>query len=528
MSNIVRFSAQISLQPLDVKSAYGCFEFGDLLVGCAGYIATTDGAINGQPAAEIIASSYQQHGPALTAYVLGEFCAVVIDQAQQTVVLMQDSIGLRAPYYQLRDNVLNCASDLHAMDDMIGLSEVDEDYLTTFIATATRPSFRSPWKDIAKLSLGQTLVWRNSVKKQLYPWAPKRERIAETGVEERLMRLVEEAVRGSTPQTGKVVAELSGGLDSTTVLAQGLRVRPDMEAITITSRSGRSGDDPEYAAIAAKELRPAQWHTLDQDICPPYMLPERPRELDPGSEMSAALRAEYCAKLTEINTEVLLTWREARDWVKVTNTQRSPAFLLFHYGVKTVVGFLQRRPYSIESRLDLSWLAEVNVLPPNDLHKRYRAASPGQQYYWDQAFLMSETESTTYNLALPFEIRNPLYYRPLMEFMGSVHHSLRRGRDGERVLQRRAMQGFLPEPVRLRTTKASNTTLYEQSLLSADSWIEPLLNQSLMEKKGWLDKTEWDNAVRQAQFGNAPASRQFETAMCIEHWLRNQMISQQC
>jgi hypothetical protein len=122
--------------------------------------------------------------------------------------------------------------------------------------------------------------------------------------------------------------------------------------------------------------------------------------------------------------------------------------------------------------------------------------------------------------AARIEFRKPYLYRPLVEFVLAVppEQILRPGQD--RVLQRRALKGILPERIRQRRCKASTVEACIEGLRDKSPWTELLLVRPRLVERGYVDGRLWREAVNQARYGQMRSMKHFMAAAVIELWLR--------
>jgi asparagine synthase (glutamine-hydrolysing) len=526
-------------------------------VGFAGYIVVDGRPATGNEAVEAITEAYRRHGWDLSQHLLGQFCAAIADHERKQVVLVQDSLGLRTVYYQaLSAGRMVLASDLCAMQAAAPNAELDEAYFLYFISFGTRPAGRTPYARIHRLFMGETLVLKGGSKSRHYPWRPSNEGalVRNENPEGTVRELVERAVLSALPREGDVLVELSGGLDSSTVVCSAFPFRSDIQALTFVSGSNRSGDDPLYSAMVVKHLGKMRWHQFDQDPYPPFAMEPAIAEVEPGSEIRTALRSAYYGLLRSQRIGVVLTgaggdqvfgstdvapiyiadkvqrlnftgaWQESAQWRHNGNTLRSESFWLWHYGVKGAWRHALGRGLVYKlSATKPPWLSDFVLRRTKGVSPRqiiHRLRLPSRQYYWEMLMRLAEHESIAPNLASPAEFRHPLLYRPLAEYMVSLSAKYRRGELGDRVLQREAMRGLLPEAVRLRRDKGTNQTLREQNFVKDPSWTDALLDNPLITQFGWVRPAAWSEAVARARFGLVSHPMAFDAAMCVERWLR--------
>ena len=526
-------------------------------VGCEGYVVVDGRPATGDDCAAAIADAYRRYGHRLSKHLLGQFCAALVDHQRKQVVLVQDSLGLRTIYYQaLSPSRMALASDLRAMQSAAPNLGLDETYFLYFLAYGTHPAGRTAYARIGRLCMGETLVLRSGSQDRCYPWHPSGESTQpkDENPEKTVRGLIDQAVLAALPREGNVLAELSGGLDSSTVLCAAFPHRPDIQALTFVSRSNRSGDDPHYSQIVVDHLPSVRWHPFDQDPYPPFAMQPALAEVEPGSEIRSALRSAYYGLLRSENIDVVLTgaggdqvfgstdvaplyiadkirtlnfagaWQESARWRHNGNTLRSESFWVWHYGVKGAWRHLRRRSlvYPL-SATQPPWLSDAVLRQTNDVSPRqivHRLSLPSRQHYWEMLMRLAEHESRAPNLGAQAEFRHPLVYRPLAEYMISLSAKYRRGEMGDRMLQREAMKGFLPEEVRMRQDKGTNQTLREQSFTANRAWTDSLVDDPLIAQFGWVKPQAWAEAVARARFGLVSHPMAFDAAMCVERWLR--------
>jgi asparagine synthase (glutamine-hydrolysing) len=108
----------------------------------------------------------------------------------------------------------------------------------------------------------------------------------------------------------------------------------------------------------------------------------------------------------------------------------------------------------------------------------------------------------------------------LVEFMYALppQQQVAPGRD--RLLQRRALTGILPEEIRARRTKSGPAQAIYQGLRANRDVYQLLTDRPLLAQRGYVDQAAWRAAVQAAQFGVVRSSAAFEAAVSLELWLR--------
>jgi len=557
MSRATSFLMFVSFSDRLCIAGHELFDIGNLVIGVAGYVVVDGRPATDEESALAIAEAYARHGPVVSQFLLGQYSAVIADLEKKLVVLVQDSLGLRTVYRQnLSEGRLVAASDLRAMQAAAPTRVLDEDYFHYFLAFGTRITGRTPYARVSRLSMGETLVLTAGSEHRYYPWRPSKEAQSniESDPEEALCALVNRAVVAALPREGNVLSELSGGLDSSTVTCVAHRVRDDIEALTFVSGTNRSGDDPFYSEIVVRSLGNIKWRKFDQDPYPPFCMKPPIAEVEPGGEIRMSLRIAYYDLLRAADIGVVLTgaggdqvfgsvdmaptyiadgvrelnlarsWRDSALWRHNARTMRSETFWLWHYGVRGAWRHWRGRSlvYTLSGGKP-PWLSDRVLKAIRDVSPRqiaHRLRLPSHQHYWEMLLRLAEHESLVPNQRTPSEFRHPLLYRPLAEYMITLGAKHRRGELGDRALQRKALRGLLPEPVRTRVDKGTNQQLREQSFLVNHAWMEPLVQEPKLLRFGWIKSEQWAETINRARFGVVSHPMALDAAMCVEHWLR--------
>lgn len=501
-------------------------------------------------------SAYRRHGERLSAHLLGQYAAAVVDPSARRIVLAQDSLGIRPLFFAMSGTRLVASADLAALVTLLRPSTLDEAYFADYLTRGDRTRRRTPFAGIERLARGVTVTIEPSRRSELRPWSPplRQERPPAGEAEERLRTLLDDAVASSLPADGEVLCELSGGLDSTSVLATAHRLRPGVQALTVVSRQGFAGDDEPHAREAVNALG-VRWHQLDFDRCPPYSAFQASFVGEPGGVLLEALQAAYSEILARTGAHVIMTGmagdlifgsggippfhiadplaagrlldtiRMARSWRACTVDQRPWTYWFAHFGARPAWRHLRRQ--SIDARSDgpPAWLGPT--LAGDGAAREHpgretapRVSLPSQQYLWDEVYDQAFAQSPGFRLPTSADARHPLFHRPLVEYMLSVPPDFRHGPTGDRVLQRRALADRLPVSIRTRSTKGSAQRLREHTLMHNDAWFRLLTEDSRLVARGWVDPERWRTTVARARFGAVKAAPQFDAAMATECWLR--------
>ena len=174
---------------------------------------------------EVLPHLYERYGPSFQSHLRGKFGLAVWDGERRRAVLARDPLGVKPLYYAHCGDVVVFASELKSVIAS-GLVPLDLDYeaIDAYLALGYVPGPRTPLASVAKLMPGHRLVidpQRASVEQYWrYPEhrRPSR-RLSEEEYGEGLIEHLEDAVRVRLMSDVPVGAMLSGGLDSSLVVA---------------------------------------------------------------------------------------------------------------------------------------------------------------------------------------------------------------------------------------------------------------------------------------------------------------------
>jgi asparagine synthase (glutamine-hydrolysing) len=500
--------------------------------------------------------AYREHGENLTAHLLGQYGAVLIDRQAHRILLLQDSLGIRPLFYRVTATEVIVASDLDSIVHHLGHFRLNLHFFARQLATAEIPDRETPFLDIHKLAYGTTVVVTSGQSYERVPWRPTYLplHLSLEDAAEELRRLLDAAVVSCLPRTGIVLAELSGGLDSTTVFCTAIRLHPALQALSLLDKQTRSDDDELYAA-AVIEQYPAPWHQIDVDAHPHYAIAQDHFIAEPGGEMFASSQRAYQRVLTENKIDVILTGsggdclfgygslppihladplargdllgaiRDARNWAAEMGGQRPWSHIFCQFAVGPALRHLRRRNLIVlEGEYPPHWLGPT-LRACSGFDKETATVAPHQptpsaEYLWDSVFKLAAGANYPIRLAITASTRHPLFYRPLVEFLLNLSPELRATASRDRVVQRFAMRSRMPTAVCDRQTKGSSQARFEQALLTNQQLRTLLLQDARIVERGWVEPAAWKAQVERASFGVFNGIASFEAAAVFELWLR--------
>jgi asparagine synthase (glutamine-hydrolysing) len=184
---------------------------------------------------EVLVHGYEEWGPGLALRLNGMFAFAIYDRRQGTLFLARDRFGEKPLYYAATPDFFAFASELRALGEHPRVdTSIDPRAVQKLFAYGFIPAPVALWRGVKKLPAGGFLsvdVHSRRVIRGTY-WSfhvepsERVERMPEAELAEELRRLLEQAVRRRLISDVPLGIFLSGGIDSSAVLAFAARSLP--------------------------------------------------------------------------------------------------------------------------------------------------------------------------------------------------------------------------------------------------------------------------------------------------------------
>lgn len=492
----------------------------------------------GTASAAEIARAWRQDGPEFPSRLLGEYAAVLFDGRELT--LAHDGLGLLPLFYAPTRDGIEFASHLEDLDP----GELDEEYLADHLATGTQMGERTPFQRVRRLLPGRTMVWSDGRLRERRAWDLSQVRPIRLAEYAGPFRdILAQAVASSARADGPVWADLSGGLDSSTIVC--LAAPRGIEAVSVVFSRSKEVDDAHWMEEVLK-LHPIPWHRIDGDAALPYTeLPDRYCAEPYFAMTNWGWRRMYEEAMSAAGARVLLTgmggdqtlfgdgpeplhisgWRELKAWRAADPTKRSLLFWILRTIVRPRIAHWlgrspTRKPAPVPPWIRPEYAKRAALADRIAKPAAPRCRSVADQNYADRVYGIASAMAIRAQVPRSFEYRNPLLDRRIIEFLFAAPWDEKLRPDGDRRLHRLAMQGILPEPIRLRRTKQGTSLPYTEGLRRGKAWTDALTNAPHLERMGIVDGALWREEVAQARMGRTFWLPSFVAAATLEIWLR--------
>ena len=212
---------------------------------------------------EVLLKLYLRVGLAMLPRLNGIFAFAVWDSRSSELLLARDALGVKPLYYSESEHGFAFASEIKALIHLVPhVRELDPEVLHRFLSFLWCPGEGTPFKKIRKLLPGEAMVVRSGHITRQWTWyqlpvfrgvvGDLDEEAALSGTVSHLRQAVQRQMIADVP----VGAFLSGGLDSSSVVAFAREQNADLRCFTIESDRIDDGvvNDLPYAQSVAKHL----------------------------------------------------------------------------------------------------------------------------------------------------------------------------------------------------------------------------------------------------------------------------------
>ena len=513
------------------------------------------------PDAALVLSTYRKSGIDGLRRVVGDWSLCIWDPERREILLASDFAGIRPLYYHRTEHRLCWSSSLSDLVDWTGATELDESYVAGFL-TGGRPFHRTLYAGILPVPAGHAVsVSSDRTGDRAFWTLPFHQETRfrdEREYEERLFELFRESVQARLSPDGPTCAELSGGLDSSSIVCMADRVRRDNPfgspgLITVSYTSPHSSDEKfygeveqacqvsaihlnlqDYPAFAADRIGPLPglWEPRFQGLSR-LLAAQRSRVLLTGQfgDFIMGNTRDDIGQVTESLAQLRISnaIRSAYGWSK---SKQVPIYPVLWRGV--------REAY-------LSWVPPANfadavgALPASvedSVSDRLRACGPSRQIAreredWSRRippgrrhrFRIAEDILQSRTLETPASLQHisyahPYAHRPLVEFLLTIPPEIVVAPGEPRRLMRRAFAGLLPPLVLSRKSKASYEPVYRAALrpLAAALLRSPLEIQ--LVERGYVDARSLTGRMEKFTQGLDCNEMQLRQILLLEFWLR--------
>jgi asparagine synthase (glutamine-hydrolysing) len=261
---------------------------------------------------EVVAHLYEEVGERVPELLRGMFALAIYDTKQRRLILARDRFGEKPLYYARRPDGFVFASELGALlADPATTAEVSPEALDDYLSLQYVPAPRTIFKNIHKLPAGTLVDLRCGDEPAPRPYyrpnhAPTLAGIGEEEAAQRVRKAVEEAVTMRLMSDVPLGAFLSGGIDSSIVVACMARASSKPVKTFSVGFVGTELDELPYARQVA-ELYKTEHHELVVEPDMTALLPSIVRHHGEPFGDTSSLPTRYLCEMTRREVTVALS-----------------------------------------------------------------------------------------------------------------------------------------------------------------------------------------------------------------------------
>ncbi len=529
---------------------------------------------------EVIAHLYEEKGTDFVRDLNGMFTIALWDNPARRLVLARDRAGEKPLYYWQHDDTLVFASEIKALLEHPGVSRrLDPEAAPQYFFYGYFPAPRTVYADIKKLPAAHLMVVEGGRMRTECYWrlqdylcaperpgpAPKREREVCAELRERIREAAVSRLVSDVP----LGIFLSGGIDSSTVVATMSELSPGNVNSFSVSFPDRSFDEGGYAAYVARHFH-TQHHVLmaddasmrkalgylvdhldepmsDPAIIPTFLLSQFAREHikvalsgEGGDELFGgyptylgARAAEYYLRLPKILR------RQISDRVQhllpvssgavplglflrrfLAHAEKSPA-------ERHHIWFGMFSPDEVDRLFSREW---VGSYPPSSV-----VFSPlprvldgarfdevlGEMLYLDFRMYLEDNllvKVDRASMACSLEVRTPFLDHRLVEFVAGLPTNLKvRGFKGKYILKK-AVREWLPRKIVYRQKRGFTVPIASWIRNELHPLVADTLAEDKLKRQGIFNPAFVQQMLREHAQGRADHRKALWTLLCFQLW----------
>jgi len=527
---------------------------------------------------EVILHLYLEEGEQMLARLNGIFTVAFFDARTGTTLVARDALGVKPLYYAQSMRGIAYCSEIKGLLDLVPEARaIDHISLHRYISCLWCPGEGTPLKDVRKLLPGEAMVLREGRIERRWTWyqlpvfrgvvQDLSERESIEGTAQNIRAAVERQLVADVP----VGAFLSGGLDSSAVVAFARERAADLQCFTIRQVGGAEEgmtDDLPYAERVAKHLG-VRLHTVEIEAN--RMAGDLERmiwQLDEPLADPAPLNVLYICELARKNgMKVLLSGAGGDDLF--TGYRRHHAVSLQKYWdwmPATLRRGLERASLSLDNRRALfrkiakacngaglsgdvrlanyfKWAREDMLFslytdemrsavgshqaldPMVDFIRPLPSSVPPieRMLAMEQRFFLADHNlpyTDKMSMAVGVEVRVPLLDLELVEFAARIPTRFKqRGKVGKWVLKK-AMEPYLPHDVIYRPKSGFGAPIRRWMQHDLRALVAELLGADSVRRRGLFRPEAVQSLIDANQAGKVDASYTLLSLLSIEMWCR--------
>jgi asparagine synthase (glutamine-hydrolysing) len=535
---------------------------------------------------EVILNLYQEYGLDCFAMLDGIFALAIFDKEKNQLIISRDGLGIKPLYYFKDESRLFFASEIKAIEIFLedAALSLQKSNINKYLTFQWCPGEGTPFAEIKKHNPGEALVITNGeiIERKTFFRLPifssptknmkTSVRSIIAGLDANLRKAVHDQMLSDAP----VGAFLSGGLDSTSIVAFAREIDPNITCFTIDAinaqNDGMANDLP-YARAAAEHLKvPLEivkvnpeslvqnlekmvW-MLDEPLGDPaplnvFYISQLARDNGikvllsgaGGDDILTGYRRHYAIMVDrqikrfpkallsaaelisgKLDKRVTLFRRLAKLFNGISLSGESRIINYFKWANKDQLFSLYTNDFRNEIKNELAEQPMLDFLAhahPNSTDLDKMLALEQRFFTTDHNLMYTDKMS----MAAGVEVRVPLLANNLIEFAATIPDNLKQnGRQGKWIFKK-TMEAYLPKEIIYRSKTGFGAPLRSWLKFELRDYLEELLSQKSLKSRGLFNPEAVHALIDRNHEGQVDASYTIFSLMCIEIWCRQHIDS---
>ena len=527
---------------------------------------------------EVLLNLYLLESTSFLSKLNGIFAFAIWDSRSDSLFIARDGLGVKPLYYSAGNNSFSFSSEIKALMQLSTIeNKIDEASINRYLSFLWCPGEGTPIKSVRKLLPGEAMIIKDGLVKDKWIWY---QLPVFTGVSANLSK--SKSISGTTEHLRQAVhrqmvsdvplgAFLSGGLDSSSIVAFAREVNPDIRCFTIDTIGKQDKgiiNDLPYAQQVAKHLDVSldvvsvDSSKIAQDL--EYMV----TQLDEPLADPAALNVFYISQLArKQGIKVLLSGSGGDDlfagyrrhhalqlqkywnWLprgirasieretkklSVSNPFQRKLSKFFNGagldGIDRLVNYFRWADDSLlqtlYSKEFINHLGRSHAEDPmvNFITPIISSHTPLEQMLaLEQRFFLADHNlnyTDKMSMATGVEVRVPFLDIDLVNFSARIPNKYKqKGSTGKWVLKK-AMENYLPKNVIYRPKTGFGVPLRRWIKYELRELLTDLLSAESIKKRGLFSSRAVHQLISDNDSGKIDASYTLLSLLCIEIWCR--------
>ena len=516
----------------------------------------------------------------------GIFSIAIWDGLKQELIIARDSFGVKPLYFYQRNNAFFFASELKAIFPFLNkfqeinnfkghFEELDTKAIERYLTYLWCPGNRTPSKKVKKLEPGFFLRVRNGNIKEKSKWCKlpslqfsykKEKYITKENAIKGVKKHLKEAVRRQMIADVPLGAFLSGGLDSSSILAFAREFNPKINCFTIDNGKDSKKGDLFYAREVAKhldlnlttvEINPCKFISslenmvwqLDEPIADPASLNIKficeyaksqgikvllsgtgGDDIFSGYRRHIALENNYLLDWIPNNTlkfinnltyKLPVNFESFRRLRKLTSSlakkENDRIFNYFRWIDRNDLNKILSDEFKNEikdSNVESPFLNYLNDISKSSSKLERLLALEQRFFLGDHNLNYTDKMSMLHGV----EVRVPFLDKDLSEFAVLIPPNLKTKGFQSKWILKKAMEEYLPRKVIYRSKIGFGMPIRDWFNNELKDWLNDILSKDKLKSRGIFNPTSVEKLIELNSIGKIDASYTLLSIVCVEIW----------